>query len=207
MPFSSTVISLPSSCLTVRVNPVSASLSEISIVMCRSLPLRVNTGWLFILRPSTTSPGTCPGDCSLAPLNLTSWPSGLPFSTVTLSSLGSFLHRYSEGTCCCCCTTNPGATCCWTILISGGQSPHSRHGSVLHVCFPLHCLHTTLRLMDMDTSLPLYMSSIVTCISTLASGPLLTPLCCPPPKNASKGLAGAFCPFSCWSSPSWPAWS
>jgi hypothetical protein len=38
---------------------------------------------------------TCPGDCSDAPLKRTSCPSGLPFSTVTFNSLGSFLHLYN----------------------------------------------------------------------------------------------------------------
>mmetsp|Transcript_10433 Transcript_10433/g.25653 ORF Transcript_10433/g.25653 Transcript_10433/m.25653 type:complete len:220 (-) Transcript_10433:541-1200(-) len=207
MPSSFTSMSLPSSCRTVRVKPVSASLREISMVMCRSLPLRVKMGWLFCFRLTITSPGTCPGDCSEAPLNRTSSPSGLPFSTVTLSSLGSFLQRYSDGTCCCCCTTKPGATCCWTIFTSGGHSPHSLHASVFQVLRPLHWRHTTRRLIDIDTSFPLYMSSSDTAISTLASGPLFTPRLPPPPKKASNGLAGAFCPFSCCSSPSCPAWS
>ena len=93
-------MSLPSRVLMTLLNPVSASLTEMSKLTIRSSPRLSNTLSPFSLNTIMTSPCSSPGCWSPSPLNVTFWPDFIPakilrnYSCENIASL--FLLKYCE---------------------------------------------------------------------------------------------------------------
>mmetsp|Transcript_2235 Transcript_2235/g.4351 ORF Transcript_2235/g.4351 Transcript_2235/m.4351 type:complete len:263 (+) Transcript_2235:224-1012(+) len=187
-----TVTVWPSRCLKLVSKPSSAARSGMESFMLSVSRLRLNIGLGTDLSLSTTSPGICPGFCSLSYLKTMSSPSGMPFSMVAVSVFSSRLHFSLDSTITSCCTIIPGPARRCTIFFSFGHAPHSLQRGVC--IFFLQFLQTMRRLTVADFSLPTYRSSSVTGSSISMLRPRLpSPRPPPPPKNMSKGEPPSSC--------------
>mmetsp|Transcript_2526 Transcript_2526/g.9760 ORF Transcript_2526/g.9760 Transcript_2526/m.9760 type:complete len:314 (+) Transcript_2526:2707-3648(+) len=203
---------LLSRCVTVVLNPQSASVREMSFSRNKSLPLRLKTACSFSCTTKTISPGTVPGASSASPWNTIFWLFTMPFSMCTSRTFFSWttfwawhwphlsfseitwpVPRHSLHTVCICCTM-PGAICRTTkrtpLPLHEPQCPDAP----LLLPLPSHLGQSTFFARDSFFVTPLYSSSKLTFNPCTTSSPFrwrcLWP---PPPRLPPNGFPPNIC--------------